>query len=243
MLVLLRQRCLGVAWLFGCRINLLQLAWMRTHACSASAYTISPSLQQQQVSAGRAVVFTPKACTPRCAHPLFCCHCAETDTSWHGGCLAIAELARRSILSPDLLTQVAGLLTAALTYDVRRGPHSVGAHVRDAAAYVCWALARSYEPCQLADCVHTLSASLLVITCYDREVNCRRAAAAAFQECVGRLGSFPHGLEILAVADYYTVGNMASAYLRVAPFVAQFQEYTQVGGRCVSWMETRAEEL
>jgi hypothetical protein len=155
---------------------------------------------------------------------------AETDTSWHGGCLAIAELARRSILSPDLLGQVADLLTAALTYDVRRGPHSIGAHVRDAAAYVCWALARSYEPCQLSDCVHKLAASLLVITCYDREVNCRRAAAAAFQESVGRLGSFPHGLEILAVADYYSVGNMVSAYLWVAPFVAQFKEYTQVGG-------------
>jgi hypothetical protein len=162
------------------------------------------------------------------------CVFAEPDTSWHGGCLAIAELARRSILSPDLLSQVAGLLTSALTYDVRRGPHSVGAHVRDAAAYVCWALARSYEPCQLAGCVHALAASLLVVTCYDREVNCRRAAAAAFQECVGRLGSFPHGLEILAVADYYSVGNMASAYLRVAPFVARFKEYTQVvaqGGR------------
>jgi len=156
---------------------------------------------------------------------------AEPDTAWHGGCLAIAELARRSILSPDLLTQVATPLTAALTYDVRRGPHSVGAHVRDAGAYVCWALARSYDPCQLTDCVHTLAASLLVVTCYDREINCRRAAAAAFQECVGRLGSFPHGLEILSVADYYSVGNMASAYLRVGPFVAQYKEYTQVRSR------------
>jgi hypothetical protein len=40
------------------------------------------------------------------------------------------------------------------------------------------------------------------------------------------LGSFPHGLEILAVADYYSVGNAANAYLHVAPFVAQFPEYT-----------------
>jgi hypothetical protein len=64
------------------------------------------------------------------------------------------------------------------------------------------------------------------MACYDREVNCRRAAASAFQECVGRLGSFPHGLEILAVADYFSVGNAANAYLHVAPFVAQFPEYT-----------------
>ena len=53
-----------------------------------------------------------------------------------------------------------------------------------------------------------LSSSLLVVACYDREVNCRRAAAAAFQEAVGRLGTFPHGMEIIAVADYFAVGNI-----------------------------------
>lgn len=151
----------------------------------------------------------------------------EQDMSWHGGCLAIADLARRSILSPERLPAVTALLQQALAYDVRRGPCSVGGHVRDAAAYVCWALARAYEPQQLSNCVSALAASLLIMACYDREVNCRRAAASAFQECVGRLGSFPHGLDILAVADYYSVGNVASAYLRVAPFVASFSEYTQ----------------
>lgn len=98
--------------------------------------------------------------------------------------------------------------------------------MRDAGAYVCWALARAYDPAQLAGCVAALSTSLLVVACYAREVNCRRAAASAFQECVGRLGSFPHGLEILAVADYYSVGNVSSAYLRVAPFIASFPQYT-----------------
>lgn len=38
------------------------------------------------------------------------------------------------------------VVRAALHYDVRRGPHSIGAHVRDAAAYVCWAFARAYAP-------------------------------------------------------------------------------------------------
>ena len=53
-----------------------------------------------------------------------------------------------------------------------------------------------------------LSSSLLVVACYDREVNCRRAASAAFQEAVGRLGNFPHGMEIITVADYFAVGNI-----------------------------------
>ena len=43
----------------------------------------------------------------------------------------------------------------------------------------------------------------------------RRAAASAFQECVGRLGNFPHGIDILGVANYFSVGNINSAYLMV----------------------------
>lgn len=99
-------------------------------------------------------------------------------------------------------------MQSALLYDVRRGPHSIGAHVRDAAAYVCWAFARAYAPELMASSVDVLAAALLAVACYDREVNCRRAAASAFQECVGRLGTFPHGIDILAVADYFSVGNI-----------------------------------
>ena len=45
------------------------------------------------------------------------------------------------------------IIQRALAFDVRRGPHSIGAHVRDAAAYVCWACARAYEPSLLEDSV------------------------------------------------------------------------------------------
>ena len=58
----------------------------------------------------------------------------------------MAELARRGLLLPKRLFQVVPVVASALAYDVRRGAHSVGAHVRDAAAYVCWALARAYGP-------------------------------------------------------------------------------------------------
>ncbi|KAL4422042.1 hypothetical protein ABPG77_004858 [Micractinium sp. CCAP 211/92] len=151
----------------------------------------------------------------------------SSDTAWHGGCLGLAELARRGLLLPERLPEVTPLVVRALEYDVRRGPCSVGAHVRDAAAYVCWAFARAYSPETLGATVATLAPALITMACYDREVNCRRAAAAAFQECVGRLGSFPHGIDILTAADYFTVSVRQNAYLTVAPYVAGFPEYLE----------------
>lgn len=41
---------------------------------------------------------------------------------------------------------VVPVIVKALAYDEKRGNFSVGAHVRDAACYVCWAFARAYEP-------------------------------------------------------------------------------------------------
>lgn len=118
-------------------------------------------------------------------------------------------------------------MSKALHYEERRGPHSVGGHVRDAAAYVCWAFARAYKPAAMADCLHVLTPSLLMASCYDREVNCRRAASAAFQESVGRLGAenFPNGIEILTSADYYSLGSRKQAYLTVGPTIASLPQY------------------
>lgn len=59
------------------------------------------------------------------------------------------------------------------------------------------------------------------------QINCRRAASAAFQENVGRQGTFPHGIEILVAADFYTVSVRKNAYLNVSTYIAQFSEYTK----------------
>ena len=71
---------------------------------------------------------------------------SEEANAWHGGCLALAELARRGLLLPSRLPEVLPRLVTALHYDVPRGATSVGTHVRDAACYVCWAFARAFEP-------------------------------------------------------------------------------------------------
>ena len=47
----------------------------------------------------------------------------EGDSSWHGACLALAELAMRGLLLPARMQESAPLLTRALHYDVRYAHH------------------------------------------------------------------------------------------------------------------------
>ncbi|PKI70409.1 hypothetical protein CRG98_009184 [Punica granatum] len=149
----------------------------------------------------------------------------EGDGSWHGGCLALAELARRGLLLPSSLPKVVPVVVKALHYDIRRGPHSVGSHVRDAAAYVCWAFGRAYYHQDMRSILDKLAPHLLTVASYDREVNCRRASAAAFQENVGRQGNYPHGIDIVNTADYFSLSSRVNSYLHVAVFIAQYEGY------------------
>ncbi|XP_072601396.1 tubulin-specific chaperone D isoform X3 [Vulpes vulpes] len=158
---------------------------------------------------------------------LDCFSFQETDNAWHGGCLALAELGRRGLLLPSRLEDVVPVILKALTYEEKRGSCSVGTNVRDAACYVCWAFARAYEPRELQPFVAAISSALVIATVFDRNINCRRAASAAFQENVGRQGTFPHGIDILTAADYFAVGNRANCFLVISMFIAGFPEYTQ----------------
>ena len=99
--------------------------------------------------------------------------------------------------------------------------------MRDAAAYACWAFARAYAPEIFAPHARALAPALLTTACFDREVNCRRAAAAAFQEAVGRLGAelFPRGIDIVGAADYFALGSRRNAYHAVADFVCGLDAY------------------
>ncbi|KAF8795134.1 Tubulin-specific chaperone D like protein [Argiope bruennichi] len=150
----------------------------------------------------------------------------ESDSAWHGGCLALAELGRRGLILPQHLDRVVSVVLKALIYDEQRGNFSVGAHIRDAACYVCWSFARAYDPTVLQPYVNSIAGALLVATVFDREITCRRAASAAFQENVGRQGTFPHGIEILTETDYYAVGSRQNSFLNLSVYIAQFSEYT-----------------
>ncbi|KAI8140356.1 tubulin folding cofactor D C terminal-domain-containing protein [Fennellomyces sp. T-0311] len=152
---------------------------------------------------------------------------AVSDSTWHGASLAVAELARRGLLLPDRLKQTIPWIMLALKFDLKRGSHSIGAHVRDAACYVCWSFARAYAPSVLEPFVDNIAKNLVVVSVFDREINVRRASSAAFQENVGRQGIFPHGIDIIQLADYFSLGNRSSAFLNVAYEIAKFPAYTE----------------
>jgi len=151
----------------------------------------------------------------------------QKDNQWHGACLALAELARRGLLLVNRLDDVVPYVIEAVQYDVQRGHKSVGAHVRDAACYAYWAFSRAYSPQVLRPFMKGLSEAIVITSLFDREVNCRRAASAAFQEAVGRQGAtnFPHGISILTAADYFSLGNRQDSYMSISMHVASFGEY------------------
>lgn len=76
-----------------------------------------------------------------------------------------------------------------LLYEQEEGGYSIGQAVRDAACYMTWSVARAYEQGG-----YQLGISLMIAACFDREVGCRRAASAAFQELVGRVRDVPNGI-------------------------------------------------
>ncbi|KAE8232318.1 hypothetical protein CF326_g2657 [Tilletia indica] len=149
-----------------------------------------------------------------------------SEHTWQGACMAIAELARRGLLSAEELDETMVWILRALTFDVRRGANSVGSAVRDAACYVLWALARAHTNAEaLRSHAQSMATQLLVVATLDREVSIRRAASAAFQECVGRMGNIPHGIDVLRKTDFYAVGVRRNAFVLCAPDVARHDEY------------------
>ncbi|KAF7314250.1 TFCD-C domain-containing protein [Mycena kentingensis (nom. inval.)] len=134
---------------------------------------------------------------------------------------AIAE----SLVPPESLPQLMEWLSKALYFDLRKGAHSIGSNVRDAAAYVIWSLARAQSADALAPHADDLAQRLVTVALYDREIHIRRAASAAFQEHVGRTSLFAHGIDVLRKTDFYAVSVRRNAFLVAAPQVSEHYEY------------------
>ncbi|KAH8114535.1 armadillo-type protein [Phellopilus nigrolimitatus] len=152
---------------------------------------------------------------------------AAAEHPWHGASLACAELARRNLIPEFRLPEVLEWMSKALFLDIRKGTFSVGSNVRDAAAYVIWSLARTRRKDVLKPHATDLAQKLVTVALFDREIHIRRAASAAFQENVGRMGLFPHGIAILAKTDFYSISIRRNAFLVAAPKVAAYEEYLQ----------------
>ncbi|KAJ7044089.1 TBCD protein [Mycena alexandri] len=150
---------------------------------------------------------------------------AIAESTWHGACLACAEMARRGLVANAALPALIEWLSKALYFDLRKGAHSIGSSVRDAAAYVLWALARAQDPAALAPHAESLARRLVTVALFDREIHIRRAASAAFQEHVGRTSLFAHGIDVLRKTDFYAVSVKRNAFLVAAPQVAEHVEY------------------
>ncbi|GHJ90423.1 hypothetical protein NliqN6_6825 [Naganishia liquefaciens] len=147
------------------------------------------------------------------------------EAKWHGLCLALAEMGRRGLIENEVVDELLGWAVKALNFDIRRGAHSIGSNVRDAAAYLIWSLARALSPTTIRPFTLTIAQTLVCVACFDREVGIRRAASAAFQEHAGRMGLFPHGIDVLRKTDFYAVSVRRSAFLVAAPQVAIHEEY------------------
>lgn len=148
-----------------------------------------------------------------------------SEFTWQGCCLALAELARRGLLQGESVGEKLAWVEKALLFDVRRGAHSVGSGVRDASCYVLWALARAHDADAIRPYAKSLSEKLVCVSLLDRDISIRRAASAAFQECVGRLNLFAHGIDVIRKTDFYAVGVRRNAFLQCLPQVAEHEEY------------------
>lgn len=164
---------------------------------------------------------------------------------WHGALLLIAELFQRKMPLARKYADLLTIIAATLTFEQRKLTYAVGANVRDASCYVCWAMFRACTDIPHA-IFEQLMAALTATSCFDREINIRRAASAAIQEGVGRHPDEAKGkgIQVIQALDFFKLGNRELAYLTVAPMLYELGYSGLVKHVCVngvvSWDESLA---
>lgn len=155
------------------------------------------------------------------------CITSQDDFAWHGGCLTLAEFVRRGYVAIDFMPKVIEVVKQALFYEHIKGSFSLGAHVRDSAAYICWSLARAYESNIIEPFVEQLAPLLLCLACFDRQLNCRRAASAVIQELAGRTQKFPHWIEVIGKLEFHELTKIDYTFNELGVYFAEFPVFQQ----------------
>lgn len=181
---------------------------------------------------------------------------------WHGHFLLIAELLRRNVAILSFgedhydgetvkmtLSNFLSMILFASRFEQEKLTYTVGMIIRDATCYICWSLFRS-TPLLIqmnkylesssyntvtSTFIQQLANILINMSCFDKEINIRRAASAAIQEGIGRLnnlssknftkenqgkdpaGLILHGMEIVQILDFFNLSNLERSYLEIAP--------------------------
>lgn len=114
--------------------------------------------------------------------------------AWHGATLCLASFLRQTLLDPSQVQSSLPWILRALTFSQRKGAQKIGSSIRDSACYFVWCIARAYskqDNLLSQDHIEAVCKQLILVACCDEEVSVRRAASAAYQECVGRIVSLP----------------------------------------------------
>jgi hypothetical protein len=130
-------------------------------------------------------------------------------------CVLLAELARAQLVPLGDLRGLIDWTSSALTAGLERPDHlrREDQALRDAACYVFWSFARYLPSTACSEMSRDIASLLLCTALYDREVQCRRAAAAALQECAGRWGdSVPCALFLADRVNFYSVADCDATF-------------------------------
>ncbi|KAI3650089.1 hypothetical protein MP228_005721 [Amoeboaphelidium protococcarum] len=144
----------------------------------------------------------------------------DDDDTMQGACLAIGELVRRKVLqSADHVQKCIPLLIKCLHFEKLKSIRYVGQAVRDAACYACWSFGRcpvlgAKDDDQMRATLLTVLSHLFAVAVFDREINVRRAASAAFQELYGRYGGVDFGHDLIKFCNFYSTSDRKKCFQR-----------------------------
>ena len=166
-------------------------------------------------SVGRLCVSLPALYADQLIDYLFSNLMGENDFEFHTKCLICGEFARSGIASlrPAPLIETA---ISALEKE-RTLVTTLGQQIRDAGCAIIWSLARRDKSDYMLSVIEMVLPALLNTALFERDINLRRAAAAALQELIGRIGTvkFPLGLLIIDLIDFWSVSSIKHSYLEI----------------------------